>query len=65
MANEVHNLNVSMCGLGLRARNWDGTNPCTHGFHTDTLLVTETGYELLTARANEPIMTWNEDLINR
>ena len=34
-------------------------------FMTDTLLVTETGYELLTARTNEPVMTWNEDLINR
>jgi methionyl aminopeptidase len=30
-----------------------------------TLLVTETGYEILTARADEPVMTWNPDLINR
>lgn len=30
-----------------------------------TILVTETGYELLTARENEPVMTWNEDLISR
>lgn len=30
-----------------------------------TLLVTETGYEILTARDNEPVMTWNPDLINR
>jgi len=30
-----------------------------------TLLVTETGYELLTARDNEPVMTWNDDLTNR
>jgi len=30
-----------------------------------TLLVTKTGYELLTARDNEPVMTWNKDLINR
>ena len=32
---------------------------------TDTLLVTETGYELLTGRNDEPVMTWNEDLISR
>ena len=30
-----------------------------------TILVTETGYELLTARHNEPIMTWNPDLNTR
>ena len=30
-----------------------------------TLLVTETGYEILTARENEPVMVWNPDLINR
>jgi methionyl aminopeptidase len=30
-----------------------------------TILVTEDGYELLTARDNEPVMTWNEDLISR
>jgi len=30
-----------------------------------TILVTETGYELLTARQDEPVMTWNPDLINR
>jgi hypothetical protein len=34
-------------------------------FHKDTLLVTETGYELLTGRKDEPVMTWSEDLINR
>lgn len=30
-----------------------------------TLLVTETGFEILTARANEPVMKWDSDLINR
>lgn len=30
-----------------------------------TVLVTETGCEILTARENEPVMTWNADLINR
>ncbi|CAJ1961513.1 unnamed protein product [Cylindrotheca closterium] len=30
-----------------------------------TVLVTETGCEILTARDNEPVMTWNEDLISR
>jgi methionyl aminopeptidase len=30
-----------------------------------TILVTETGYELLTARANEPVMTWNPELNTR
>jgi len=30
-----------------------------------TLLVTDTGYELLTARQNEPVMTWNDALNSR
>ena len=30
-----------------------------------TMLVTETGYELLTARANEHVMTWNEENYTR
>lgn len=30
-----------------------------------TVLVTEAGCEILTARDNEPVMTWNPDLINR
>jgi methionyl aminopeptidase len=30
-----------------------------------TVLVTETGCEILTARADEPVMTWNPDLANR
>ncbi|KAG5192994.1 peptidase M24, structural domain-containing protein [Tribonema minus] len=30
-----------------------------------TILVTDTGYELLTARENEPVMTWNEALLQR
>mmetsp|Transcript_7853 Transcript_7853/g.7433 ORF Transcript_7853/g.7433 Transcript_7853/m.7433 type:complete len:413 (-) Transcript_7853:180-1418(-) len=30
-----------------------------------TLLVTETGYELLTGRQNEPVMTWDEQLNTR
>eukprot|EP00977_Amphora_coffeiformis_P013043 scaffold3339_cov174-Amphora_coffeaeformis.AAC.11 len=30
-----------------------------------TMVVTETGYELLTARENEPVMTWNPDLTFR
>lgn len=30
-----------------------------------TVLVTETGCEILTARDNEAVMTWNPDLINR
>jgi len=30
-----------------------------------TLLVTETGYEILTKRENEPVMNWNAELINR
>jgi methionyl aminopeptidase len=30
-----------------------------------TVLVTDTGCEILTARADEPVMTWNPDLINR
>ena len=27
-----------------------------------TLVVTETGYDLLTARENEPVMTWKEEI---
>ena len=38
---------------------------CFFWFSQDTLLVTETGYELLTGRKDEPVMTWSEDLINR
>jgi methionyl aminopeptidase len=30
-----------------------------------TVLVTHTGCEILTARADEPVMTWNPYLINR
>ena len=30
-----------------------------------TVLVTENGCEILTGRLNEPVMTWNPDLINR
>lgn len=30
-----------------------------------TILVTETGYELLTGRDNEPVMTWNPELNSR
>ena len=30
-----------------------------------TVLVTETGCEILTARSNEPVMVWNEDLVSR
>ena len=30
-----------------------------------TILVTDTGYDILTARENEPVMKWNPDLINR
>ena len=30
-----------------------------------TLLVTETGCEILTARDDEPVMNWNPDLITR
>ena len=30
-----------------------------------TILVTDTGYDILTCRDNEPVMTWNPDLINR
>ena len=30
-----------------------------------TILVTESGYELLTGRNNEPVMKWDPDLINR
>jgi methionyl aminopeptidase len=30
-----------------------------------TLLVTETGYEILTMRDNEPVMEWNNDLLQR
>lgn len=30
-----------------------------------TLIVTETGYELLTARDNEPVMQWNPELNQR
>jgi methionyl aminopeptidase len=30
-----------------------------------TILVTETGFDILTARDNEPVMTWNPDLLNR
>jgi methionyl aminopeptidase len=30
-----------------------------------TILVTEKGYEILTARENEPVMTWNPDLVAR
>ena len=27
-----------------------------------TILVTETGYEILTARENEPVMTWKPEI---
>eukprot|EP00979_Chaetoceros_neogracilis_P018394 scaffold10583_cov290-Chaetoceros_neogracile.AAC.13 len=30
-----------------------------------TVLVTETGCEILTARDNEPVMVWNKDLVSR
>jgi len=30
-----------------------------------TVLVTETGCEILTARDNEPVMVWNKDLASR
>ena len=30
-----------------------------------TILVTDTGFDILTQRENEPVMTWNADLINR
>lgn len=30
-----------------------------------TLVVTETGYELLTAREDEPVMTWSPEKTNR
>jgi methionyl aminopeptidase len=30
-----------------------------------TVVVTETGCEILTARANEPVMTWNPELNTR
>jgi methionyl aminopeptidase len=30
-----------------------------------TILVTETGFDILTAREDEPVMKWNPDLINR
>lgn len=30
-----------------------------------TILVTETGFDILTGRADEPVMKWNPDLINR
>ncbi len=30
-----------------------------------TVLVTETGYDILTARENEPVMEWKPELINR
>lgn len=30
-----------------------------------TVLVTDTGCEILTARDNEPVMVWNEDLVTR
>lgn len=30
-----------------------------------TLLVTETGFDILTRRENEPVMQWDEELINR
>jgi methionyl aminopeptidase len=30
-----------------------------------TLVVTESGFEILTARENEPVMTWNPDLNDR
>ena len=30
-----------------------------------TFLVTNDGYEILTARDNEPVMIWNQDLVKR
>ncbi|KAF0750602.1 hypothetical protein AaE_006653 [Aphanomyces astaci] len=30
-----------------------------------TILVTETGYEILTARENEPVMTWDVEKVQR
>ena len=30
-----------------------------------TVLVTDTGCEILTARDNEPVMVWSEDLVTR
>ena len=70
MASEVLNLNVS---FKVVSKVLVLPSVCMHFlsnsyslvFLADTLLVTETGYELLTARTNEPVMTWNEDLISR
>lgn len=30
-----------------------------------TILVTDNGFDILTARENEPVMKWDADLINR
>jgi methionyl aminopeptidase len=51
----------------MRDDNWtavtaDGTRSAQF---EHTLLVTETGFEVLTARENEPVMVWNPTSIDR
>ena len=61
-----------MINLGVHAdKTWDDqwTSVTTDGKRSaqfeHTILVTETGYELLTQRQNEPVMTWNDALNTR
>jgi methionyl aminopeptidase len=61
-----------MINLGLAGdKTWDDnwTAVTTDGKRSaqfeHTLLVTEKGYDILTARDNEPVMTWNPDLVSR
>lgn len=60
-------INLGSPGDGTWGDNWtavtsDGKRSAQF---EHTVLVTETGCEILTARDNEPVMTWNEDLISR
>ena len=61
-----------MINLGLPGdRTWDDnwTAVTSDGKRSaqfeHTILVTETGFEILTARENEPVMEWKPELITR
>ena len=60
-------LNLGTAGDTTWGDNW--TAVTTDGKRSaqfeHTILVTETGYDILTARDNEPVMTWNPELTYR
>ena len=68
----IHQTNTQMINLGTAGdKTWDDnwTAVTTDGKRSaqfeHTLVVTETGYELLTGRENEPVMTWKPELTFR